>query len=167
MKITGMKITRSERVVATTASAISAVAEAAASRADSPYSSMWRKMFSWTTTASSTTIPIARISPSIVMLLIVKPMNSMKAKVAIIDVGIESVAISVVRQSRMKRRIVRLTRTAARRRWTCTSWIEFSMKRDWSRMICTSTSSGSTARISSRRCLTASTTATVLVPDCF
>ena len=124
-------------------------------------------MFSWTTTASSTTMPIARISPSMVMLLSVKPIASMNAKVAIIDVGMESVAMSVVRQSRMKSRIVRLTRTAARSRWVWTSWIEFSMNRDWSRMIWTSMSSGRMSRISSSRCLTRSTTATVLVPDCF
>ena len=102
-----------------------------------------------------------------VMLLRVKPIASMKAKVAIIEVGIESVAMSVVRQSRMKSRIVRLTSTAASRRWVCTSWIEFSMNRDWSRMTCTSMSSGRMSRISSRRCLTRSTTATVFVPDCF
>ena len=101
------------------------------------------------------------------MLLIVNPHTYMNAKVAIIEVGIERLAMSVVRQSRMKRRIVRLTSTAASMRWTFTSWIEFSMNRDWSRITCTWTSSGSTARISSRRCLTASTTATVFVPDCF
>ena len=68
MKITGMKITSSESVVADTASAISLVAAPAASRAVELCSSMCRKMFSLITTASSITIPIARISPSIVML---------------------------------------------------------------------------------------------------
>ena len=69
MNTIGMKITSSESVVADTASAISRVADEAASRAETPCSSMWRKMFSLITTASSITIPIARISPSIVMLL--------------------------------------------------------------------------------------------------
>ncbi len=46
MNASGTKITRSESVVATTARAISLVAELAASRAESPSSSMWRKMFS-------------------------------------------------------------------------------------------------------------------------
>ena len=71
-----------------------------------PSSSMCRKMFSCTTTASSMTMPMARISASIVMLLSVKPMKSMNRNVAMIDVGIASVAISVVRQSRMNSRIV-------------------------------------------------------------
>ena len=130
MNTTGIKITSNESVVATTAVAISCVALAAASRAESPYSSIWRKMFSCTTTASSTTMPIARISPSMVMLLSVKPITYINANVAIIDVGIESVAMSVVRQSRMNSRIVRLTSTAASSRCTCTSWIEFSINRD-------------------------------------
>ena len=75
-------------------------------------------------------MPIARISPSMVMLLSVKPITYINANVAIIDVGIESVAMSVVRQSRMNSRIVRLTSTAASSRCTCTSWIEFSINRD-------------------------------------
>ena len=69
MNTTGMKITSSDRVVADTASAISLVADEAASRAETPSSSMCRKMFSLITTASSITMPIARISASIVMLL--------------------------------------------------------------------------------------------------
>ena len=68
MNTTGRKITNSDRVVAVTARAISRVPEAAASLAGRPYSSMWRKMFSLITTASSITMPIARIRPSIVML---------------------------------------------------------------------------------------------------
>ena len=41
----------------------------------------------------------------------------MKAKVAMIEVGMASVAMIVVRQSRMKSRIVRPTSTAASTRW--------------------------------------------------
>ena len=59
----------------------------------------------------------------------------MNANVGTIDVGMASVAMSVVRQSRMKSRIVRLTRTAASSRWNFTSSIDASMNRDWSRMI--------------------------------
>ena len=73
---------------------------------------MWRKMFSWTTTASSITMPIARIRPSIVMLLSVKPMYLMNRNVGMIEVGIASVAITVVRQSRMNSRIVAETSAA-------------------------------------------------------
>ena len=68
MNTTGRKITKSDIVVAVTARAISRVPLAAASRAGRPYSSMWRKMFSLMTTASSITMPIARTRASIVML---------------------------------------------------------------------------------------------------
>ncbi len=78
---------------------------------------MWRKMFSCTTTASSITMPIARIRPSIVMLLSVKPITYMNRNVGTIDVGMAKVAISVVRQSRMNSRIVSETSTAAKSRW--------------------------------------------------
>ena len=74
MKAIGTKMTISDRLVARTGSAISRVPIRAASIASMPSSSMCRKMFSWTTTASSITMPMARISPSIVMLLSVKPM---------------------------------------------------------------------------------------------
>ena len=58
-------------------------------------------------------MPIARIRPSMVILFSEKPMYAMKANVGTIEVGIASVAIIVVRQSRMNSRIVRLTRIAA------------------------------------------------------
>jgi hypothetical protein len=74
MNATGTKMTRRDSVVATTASAISRVAELAASMAGRSCSSMWRKMFSCTTTASSMTMPTARMRPSMVMLLSVNPM---------------------------------------------------------------------------------------------
>ena len=114
-----------------------------ASIASMPSSSMCRKMFSWTTTASSITMPMARIRPSIVMLLSVKPMYCMNRNVGMIDVGIASVAITVVRQSRMNSRIVAETSTAASRRWNFTSSIDFLMNRDWSRMISVLMSGGS------------------------
>ena len=110
-----------------------------------PSSSMCRKMFSWTTTASSITMPMARISPSIVMLLSVKPMYVMNTNVGMIEVGMASVAMSVVRQSRMNSRIVAETRTAASSRWNFTSSIDFLMNRDWSRMISVEMSGGSAA----------------------
>ena len=47
------------------------------------------------------------------MLLSVKPSQFMNTKVAMIDVGIASVAMTVVRQSRMKSRIVSETSTRA------------------------------------------------------
>ena len=64
------------------------------------------------------------------MLLSVKPIYRMNINVGIIDVGIASVAINVVRQSRMKSRIVADTSTAASRRWNLTSSIDFLINRD-------------------------------------
>ncbi len=75
-------------------------------------------------------MPIARIKPSIVILLSVKPIYRMNMKVGIIDVGIASVAIRVVRQSRMKSRMVAETSTAASSRWNLTSSMDFLMNRD-------------------------------------
>jgi hypothetical protein len=67
-------MTINDRLVASTGSAISRVPTRAAVIPSIPSSSMCRKMFSWTTTASSMTMPMARISASIVMLLSVNPM---------------------------------------------------------------------------------------------
>ena len=146
MKAIGTKMTTSDRLVASTARAISRVPCRAADMPSIPSSSMCRKMFSWTTTASSITMPIARISPSIVILLSVKPMYRMNMKVGMIDVGMARVAIRVVRQSRMKSRMVADTRAAARSRWNLTSSIDFLMNRDWSRMTSVVISAGSAAR---------------------
>ena len=75
-----------------------------------------------------------------------------------IDVGIASVAITVVRQSRMNRRIVAETSTPASSRWNFTSSIDFRMNRDWSRMITVSMSGGRAGLSSASRSLRSSTT---------
>ncbi len=167
MKAIGRKMTISERLVARTARAISFVPTRAAVMASMPSSSMCRKMFSWTTTASSMTMPMARISPSIVMLFRVNPIAFMNRNVGMIEVGMARVAIRVVRQSRMNSKIVSETSPAASRRWNFTSSIEFLMNRDWSRMTSVEMSGGRAALRSSSRALMSSTTATVFVPDCF
>ena len=129
---------------------------------------MWRKMFSWTTTASSITIPIARISASIVMLLSVKPMYCMNRNVGMIEVGMARVAMTVVRQSRMNRRIVAETSTAASRRWNLTSSIDFRTNRDWSRVTTILMSGGRVGLdLLEPGRSRSSTTLTVLAPDCF
>ncbi len=84
-----------------------------------------------------------------------------------IEVGMARVAISVVRQSRIKSRIVAETSTAASSRWNLTSSMDFLMNRDWSRMISVVMSGGRAARSVSSLALTSSTTLTVLTPDCF
>ncbi len=78
-----MKITTRLIVVASTGSAISAVASRAASNGDMPFSSMNRKMFSSTTIASSMTMPTIRTSASIVTVLSVKSSAAIRPKVEI------------------------------------------------------------------------------------
>ena len=56
-------------------------------------------MFSTTTMASSTTMPMARTSPNSVSVLMENPNALMTAKVPTSDTGIVSVGISVARQS--------------------------------------------------------------------
>ena len=72
MNETGMKMTARLSVVASTGSAISAVAAFAASNGPICFSSTKRKMFSSTTIASSMTMPTISTSASIVTLLSVK-----------------------------------------------------------------------------------------------
>jgi hypothetical protein len=91
----------------------------------------------------------------------------MNRNVGMIDVGIASVAMIVVRQSRMNSRIVAETSTAASSRWNFTSSIDLTMNRDWSRMTSVVMSGGSAARSCSSRALIDSVTLTVFVPDCF
>ena len=73
-----------------------------------PSSSMWRKMFSSTTIASSMTMPTASVSASSVMLLSVNPAARISAKLAMIDAGIASEATSTTRKFRMNAMITRL-----------------------------------------------------------
>jgi hypothetical protein len=66
MKAMGRKTATMEKVVAVTASPICAVPTRAASKWSIPIST-WRTMFSRTTMASSMRMPMARVSPSSVM----------------------------------------------------------------------------------------------------
>ena len=55
-------------------------------------------MFSSTTIASSMTMPTESVSASMVSMLSVKPMYQMRAKVAMIDVGMATAAMIVERR---------------------------------------------------------------------
>jgi len=76
----------------------------AASFGETPFSSMYRKMFSSTTIASSITMPVASESESIVMLFSVNPSAFMTVKVPMIDVGIARAAMKVTRRFLMNRK---------------------------------------------------------------
>jgi hypothetical protein len=101
MNDTGTNTTTRLSVVASTASPISAVAARAASIGGRPFSSTKRNTFSSTTIASSMTTPTISTSASMVTPLSVKSSSHMKPKVATVDAGIATLAISVERQLRM------------------------------------------------------------------
>ena len=101
MNDTGRKTTTRLSVVAMTASPMSRVAWTAACIGGIFFSSMKRKMFSSTTMASSMTTPTISTSASIVMLFSVKFSQYIAPKVAMIDAGIATAAMTVARQLRM------------------------------------------------------------------
>jgi hypothetical protein len=103
MNATGTNTARIDDVVASTARKICAVPSDAAFIGDLP-PSRWRWIFSMTTIASSMRIPIDRDSASIVMLLNVKFIHCMKAKLVMTLVGIATALMSVARKSRRNRR---------------------------------------------------------------
>src|SRR5215831_7266532 len=94
MNAIGRKITTSDSVVAITASATSRVPWIAASNGEQSFSSMYLKMFSSTTIASSMTMPTARVMPSSVMLFSVNPMMFISVNDEMIDAGMASDAMS-------------------------------------------------------------------------
>ena len=108
MNATGMKITTSESDVAATASRTSPVPSTAARNGGSPSCSIFRKMFSSTTIASSMTIPTASVRPSRVMVFSVKSMTRISVNVAINDAGIASALMIIAGTFRMKARTTRL-----------------------------------------------------------
>ena len=124
MNETGMKITTRLMVVASTGSAISAVASRAASNGAIPFSSMNRKMFSSTTIASSMTMPTISTSASMVTVFSVKPSAAIRPKVEMTEVGMATAAITVARQSRMKKNTTRHARMLPSTRCTLISWSE-------------------------------------------
>jgi len=67
-------------------------------------------MFSSTTTALSTTMPMAIASAERLMMLIVQPIRNMKTNAMISEKGMESAMTSEVRKLRRKKRVVRITK---------------------------------------------------------
>ena len=74
--------------------------------------------------ASSTTMPIARISASSVRLLIENPRKYITANVVTIDVGIASPGMIVARKFRRNTKMIRITRIAAITSVSCASLME-------------------------------------------
>ena len=132
MNAMGRKMITKESVVAITASPISLVASTAARTRSLPFSSMNLKMFSRTMMASSMTIPTARVSARSVILLREKSMPRIKVKVAMMEAGMATAAISTARQLRMKSQTTMLARTLPRIRCSISECTEALMKSEMS-----------------------------------
>ena len=87
IKSTGMNTATSEIEIEMMVKPISRAPFSAASMAESPSSSMWRKMFSSMTMASSTTRPTASVNPISEMLSMEKPNRNITPSVAISEIG--------------------------------------------------------------------------------
>jgi hypothetical protein len=123
---TGTNTAINTRAVAITAPSTSFIASEAALRADTLYSWMWRSTFSMTTIASSTTMPVARMSPKSVSVLMEKSISLMNPKAPMSDTGIVIAGISVLRQVWRNTKITNTTRTMASASVLITSRIDSS-----------------------------------------
>ncbi len=94
--------------MAVTGACTSFIAWMVASRGAMP-SSMWRCTASTTTIASSTTIPIERTRPNMLVILIEKPSSGNSAKVPTTATGTVSSGIIVARQLCRKINTTRIT----------------------------------------------------------
>ena len=108
--------------IATTGPETSSIAWMVASRGLMPWS-MLCCTASTTTIASSTTMPIARTRPNMLVMLIEKPSSGNSANVPTIDTGTVSSGISVARQFCRNRNTTRMTSASASNSVTTTSLI--------------------------------------------
>src|SRR5665213_1566127 len=104
-----MNTASSTSELATTALVISRIAAEAPANGSIRFSLTKRAMFSMTTMASSTTSPVARVSPNSVRVLIEKPSTFINAKVPIRETGIVIAGISVVRHDCRNRNTTAIT----------------------------------------------------------
>ena len=111
----GMNTELSTRVMAMTGPVISSIALIVASRGGSPLA-IQRSMFSTTTIASSTTMPMASTRPKSVRLFKEKPSKAITAKVPMSETGTSIIGISVARQSWRKTSTTMKTRINASKR---------------------------------------------------
>ncbi len=165
MNATGRKIATTASVAASAAKVIWREPLSAASTRFSPFS-WWRTMFSSTMMASSTTMPMARLRPSSVKVLSVKPKKYRTMKVPMIEVGIArmtfSVAVQLPRNSQHTNAVASADSTSA----ILNSSTDSSMKLVESKLTSIFMPSGSCLATSAMRALTPCATATVFEPRC-
>ena len=100
------------------------------------------------------------------MLFSVKSMTLSRVKVATIEVGMATAAMSTERRLRMNSITTRLASRLPNSRCSSSDFTDALMKTDWSRMILSSTPGGSVVWIWASLSFTAAMIWTVLVPDC-
>ena len=110
MKAAGTNTADSTRAMAITAVPTSSIVKWAASRGLMPCA-IWRSIFSITTMASSTTMPIASTNPNSVSVLMEKPNADMTANVPISETGMAMMGMSAVRHDCRKSRMTQTTST--------------------------------------------------------
>ena len=108
VKASGAYTATSVSVIVTTAKPISRAPRMPAEKGSIP-SSMWRKMFSSITMASSTTRPMASTSASSVSVLMVKPNSAISAKAPIRLTGMVMIGMIDARTVRRKTKITSAT----------------------------------------------------------
>src|SRR5512141_2072684 len=166
MNATGTKTATMERVVAITASPISAVPARAASKWSCPCSRC-RTMFSRTTIASSMRRPMARDSAISVMTLSVIPMKFMTMKEEMTEIGRVSPVITVERHELRKQKTMKMVRIPPRIKVVWTSSTESRIMVEASRTISILVPGGSSGCSRAISFFARSTTETVFAPDCF
>ena len=165
MNATGRKITISENDVAATASSTSLVPSTAARNGVSPSSSIFLKMFSSTTMASSITMPTASVRPSSVIVLRVRLSARISVKLAISDAGMASELMIVAGMLRMKSRTMRLARMLPTIRCSSSADTDAMMNFESSRVVTMVKPGGSVGWIVLIACLRPSMTVSVFWPD--
>ena len=110
---TGMKTAERTSTIATSAPETSFIAFCAAAKGPRPSVRMMRSMFSSTTIASSTTMPIESVIAKSVSVLSEKPRSQRPAIVPIRDTGTASIGMRVARQLCRKRKTTMSTRMPA------------------------------------------------------
>ena len=121
-----------------------------------------RAIFSMTTIASSTTSPVARVSPKSVTVLIVNPAIFMMKNVPMSEIGMVAAGISVARASCKKMKITRITRKIAVTKVITTSLIDSKTKSVVLNAICACTPGGKDFESSAILALTAFATLNAL-----
>src|SRR5947208_13614896 len=117
---------------------------------------MNRKIFSITIMASSITMPTIRVSASMVIEFIDKPMAFISVKAETMEVGIARDAIKVVRQLARNIRITTDASMLPRTMWCWMFLMDAFVNTDWSEMTSAETSFGSVGMIAARRSFTSS-----------